>query len=131
MGSQLDYTPFIERVVLYAPPGPLIRRYDTIWSPLPVNLLRMAFVPVHHMKVSLLPIQTIAPDEKPEEFATRVAGMIADELGVVMTEHTTQQKRILIDRAKAIGRGAMMDSALDLTSVQRPVGGMSEHKKLD
>mmetsp|Transcript_12228 Transcript_12228/g.38858 ORF Transcript_12228/g.38858 Transcript_12228/m.38858 type:complete len:120 (-) Transcript_12228:57-416(-) len=84
--------------------SPLPLAYDTVWSPLHLNLVRMAFQPFHVFRLRLLAPQRAAPSEAAPAFASRVAHMLAAELGVPATSHTTKDKATHLQGVRRLGK---------------------------
>ena len=91
--------------------SPLRLAYDTVWDPLHMNLVRMAFQPCHVFHLTVLPPQQARDGEAHAAFAQRVAAQIAAELRVPATAHTTAQKRDLLLPLKQLGKAAFLRAA--------------------
>ena len=92
--------------VRWRAPFPL--SFDTVWSPLHWNLVRMAVQPFHWIELAVLPPVERREGEEAAAFAQRTAAVIAAELGVPATQHSTEDKRVLLTRVKRAGKARFL-----------------------
>ena len=103
-GLDVPVTPV---AVSFWEPWPLA--LDTVWSPLHWNLVRMAVQPFHWIELAVLPpVERRREGEEAAAFAQRTAAVIAAELGVPATQHSTEDKRVLLTRVKRAGKARVL-----------------------
>eukprot|EP00962_Isochrysis_galbana_P015658 scaffold4498_cov119-Isochrysis_galbana.AAC.18 len=83
---------------------PLPLAHDTVRSSLLQNYLRTLFQPWLDVELVLLPLLTPAAVEDPDAFAQRAAHLVAKELRVPATMHSTADKAELLRQIRAGGR---------------------------
>jgi 1-acyl-sn-glycerol-3-phosphate acyltransferase len=85
---------------------------DTVFAPLPINLLWSFFQPWQTFEVSVLPAlaRRVELGESAAEFAARAARCIAMSLGQEATPHCSADKAVHLRAVKAVGQAAWLDS---------------------
>lgn len=88
--------------------SPFPLSFDTVFSPLHWNIVRMGVQPFHYIELTVLPPLERTPAEEPAAFAERTASALAAELGVPATRHSTEDKRVLLKRVKKAGKAEVL-----------------------
>ena len=81
---------------------------DQVFSSLDSNLVRMLFAPYHIFTIHAMPCQSRGGGEAPSAFADRVARMLAAELRVPATTHSTADKKLWLAHVKGMGQTAYL-----------------------